>query len=71
MSEKPNDPILRKLIDVQADRQMDGQMDKRDFIGCCSTNIKHPIKVSKNMSRHDFFHFCEREREHLSACLSI
>ena len=35
ISEKNNDPILRKISD--------GQMDDSDFIGHCGTNIKCPI----------------------------
>ena len=46
ISEKTNDPILRKLIGEQmdrwTDRQIHGQMDKSDFIGCCSTNVERP-----------------------------
>ena len=38
ISEKTNDPILRKLSDGWTDRwTTDGQMDKSDFIGCCPT----------------------------------
>ena len=47
ISEKTNDPILRKLVmDGQTDRQTkkrtDGQTDESDFIGCCLTNIERP-----------------------------
>ena len=58
ISEKTNDPILRKLSDgrmdgrtdgqkdrqsdTQADRQTDRQMDESDFIGCCLTNVERP-----------------------------
>ena len=40
ISEKTNDPILRKLSDGQTDRQT----DKSDFIGCCPTNVKRSKK---------------------------
>ena len=43
ISEKTNDPILRKVNDGQMDRQADRQMDESDFMGCCPTNIKCPI----------------------------
>ena len=39
ISEKTNDSIQRKL----GDGGMDIQTDKSDFIGCCPTNVKHPI----------------------------
>ena len=50
ISEKTNDPILRKLSDGWTDRWTDGltegcrdgQMDGSDFIGRCPTNIKRP-----------------------------
>ena len=46
MSEKNNDPILRKLRDGQTDRgtdgQTDGQTDGSDFIGRCLTNVERP-----------------------------
>ena len=44
ISNKTNDPILRKLSQWLADRQT----DKSDFIGRCATKVKHPIwKVKK------------------------
>ena len=36
ISEKTNDPILRKLSD--------GQTDESDFIGRCPTNVERPIR---------------------------
>ena len=36
ISEKTNDPILRKV----SDGQTDGQTNKSDFIGCCPTNVR-------------------------------
>ena len=45
ISERTNDPILRKLID----RWRDGQTDNSDFIGCCPTNVECPI-VKKRVS---------------------
>ena len=46
MSEKINDPILRKLSDGRRDGQIDGQSD---FIGRSPTNVEHPksIRLSK------------------------
>ena len=40
ISEKINDPILRKL----SDRRTDAQTDKSDFIGRCPTNVECPVK---------------------------
>ena len=42
ISGKTNDPILRKLSDRWIDGQTEGQTDKSDFIGRCSTNAKRP-----------------------------
>ena len=46
ISEKTNDPLLRKLSDGRTDRQTDrwadGQTDESDFIGRCPTNIERP-----------------------------
>ena len=39
ISQKPNDPILRKLSD-----RLDGQTDESYFIGHCPTNVEHPIE---------------------------
>ena len=41
ISEKTNDPILRKLSGT--DGWTDGQMDDSDFIGRCSTKVERPI----------------------------
>ena len=47
ISEKTNDPILRKYsdgrMDERTDRQTDGQTDESDFIGPCPTNVGRPI----------------------------
>ena len=47
ISEKTNDPVLRKLsdwwTDGQTDRRTEGQTDKSDFIGSCPTNVECPI----------------------------
>ena len=47
ISEKINDPILRKFSDGRRDRPPDGQTDwqtdKSDFIGRCSTDVERPI----------------------------
>ena len=45
ISEKTNDPILRKFSDGQTDRQADRQMDKSDFIGHYPINVEH-LKTS-------------------------
>ena len=37
ISEKTNDPILRKLNDEQT--------DESDFIGCCPISVEHPIYI--------------------------
>ena len=42
MSEKTNNPILRKLSDAWTDKQTDGQTDESDFIGRCPTNVERP-----------------------------
>ena len=52
ISEKNNDPILKKLCDRWMDKHTDrlkqtgGQTDRwteeSDFIECCPTNIEHP-----------------------------
>ena len=50
MSEKTNDPILRKLSDGRAES---------DFIGRCPPNVERPKKKSKNNSttthRNNYF----------------
>ena len=59
ISEKSNDPILRKV----SGRQTDGQTDNSGFIGRCLTNVKHPImrwlnliaKTMKIKSRSNFY----------------
>ena len=38
ISEKTNDPILRRL----SDGRTDGQTDESDFIGRCPTNVERP-----------------------------
>ena len=48
ISEKTNDPILKKLID----KRMDGQTDESDFIRRCPTNVECPIQTLRgNNSR--------------------
>ena len=46
ISEKTNDPILRKLSDGRTDRRTDGrtegQTDESDFIRCCPTDVERP-----------------------------
>ena len=41
MSEKTNNPILRK----PSDGLTDGQTDESDFIGCCPTNVECPKRI--------------------------
>ena len=43
ISEKTNDPILRKLIAGRMDGWTDTQTDESDFIGRCLTNVERPI----------------------------
>ena len=47
ISEKTNDPILRKL----SDRRTDRQTDESDFIRCCQTNVERP-KISGHIQTH-------------------
>ena len=42
MSEKINDPILRKVSDYLTDGWTDRQIDKRCYIECCPTNVERP-----------------------------
>ena len=44
ISEKTNDPILRKLSDGGTDRR---KTDESDFIGLCPTNVERPIKIDE------------------------
>ena len=37
MSEKINDPILKKVSDGWTDRRTGRQIDESDFTGCCPT----------------------------------
>ena len=43
ISEKTNALILRKFSDWEMHRWIDRQINKRDFIGCCPTNVQCPI----------------------------
>ena len=43
ISEKTNDPILRKLLTGE---QKEGQMDKSGFIGRCPTKVERPKILS-------------------------
>ena len=43
ISQKTNDPILRKL----SDGRTNGETDESDFIGRCPTNVERPIKDDK------------------------
>ena len=47
ISEKSNDPMLKKLSDGRTDGWTDGQTDDSDFIGCCPTNVERPIIVTE------------------------
>ena len=44
ISEKTNDPILRKLSDGRKDGQTDRQMDKSDFVGRCSVRLTSSVQ---------------------------
>ena len=46
ISEKTNDPILRKLSDGRTDGQTDRQTDESDFTGRCPTNVERPKMVT-------------------------
>ena len=56
ISEKINDPIVRKFNDGQTDGQTAGQTggktDESDFIGCCSTNAENPTRATQSMGKH-------------------
>ena len=43
ISEKTNDPILKKFSDGRTDGRTDRQTDESDFIGNCPTNVERPI----------------------------
>ena len=47
ISEKTNDPILRKL----SDRQTNRQRDQSDVIGCCPTNVMRPICLMEKIAK--------------------
>ena len=42
VSQKTNDPILRKV----SDGQTDGQTDESDFIGRCTTKVERPKDIA-------------------------
>ena len=43
ITEKTNDPILRKRSGARTDRRTDGQTDESDLVGRCPTNVECPI----------------------------
>ena len=49
MSEETKDPILANLSDGRTNGQTDRQMDERDFIGRCPTNVERPKMSSTNL----------------------
>ena len=49
ISEKTNDPILRKLGDWRTDWQTDEQTDESYFIGRCQTDVERPINYISNL----------------------
>ena len=55
ISEKNNDPILRKLSDGRTDRRTDGQRDEQkrvsNFIGYCPTKVERPILFKNYQTR--------------------
>ena len=59
LSEKTNDPILRKFSDGWTDGRTNIQTEESDFIGCCPTNVERPIIVllrliSAKIANYDF-----------------
>ena len=59
LSEKTNDPILRKFSDGWTDGRTNIQTEESDFIGCCPTNVELPIIVllrliSAKIANYDF-----------------
>ena len=42
ISEKSNNPILRKFSDGQTDGLKEGQTAEREIIGCCPMNVECP-----------------------------
>ena len=57
VSEKTNDPILRKFSDGRTDGRTDAQRDKQtvesDFIGRCPTDVERPI-VTYETRKHNW-----------------
>ena len=66
ISEKPKDPVLRKL---GSEGRTDGQMDKSDFIGCCPTNIERPTikNILSNFIPHETIVCDDREPPRISS----
>ena len=54
ISEKTNNPILRKFSDGRSCIQRDGQRDKSDIRGRRSIHVKRPISTNKKLpEKHD------------------
>ena len=53
VSEKTNDPVLRKFSDGRTDAQRDKQTDESDFIGRCPTNVERPT-VTYETRKHNW-----------------
>ena len=47
ISEKTNDPILRKRSDGRMDVETDREKEERDFIGHCPTSVRLTSSVQK------------------------
>ena len=56
ISEKTNDPILRKLGDRRTNWQTDEQTDESEFIGRCPTDVERPTNYISNS-----VHFAEKK----------
>ena len=61
ISEKTNDPILRKLNDGRTDGRTDGQTDESDFIVPCPTNVK--CSIVKFRKGYDTSHKVQRDKK--------
>ena len=51
ISEKTNDPILRKFSDGRIDGRTDGQTGESGFTGRCPTNVERPKNLGGSKPR--------------------
>ena len=66
ISEKINDPILRKRSDGRTDGQMDWQMEESDFVGRCPTNVERTKVFFFFLYKYiTFFTFIQKNLMHL------